>query len=366
MEIHKQAFKSGLVFADDKDQKKPKLRPNGWPPYLGKRGFFNGSVLVVRRPAGEEIVVLLGGCDIPNYVPCNSVVCFNVQNQKWQEGPCMHENRYSPASVFCNNAIYVIGGDNGSSPLDTIERIEVEDLVHSSSASINDTIGWKKLDFRLITPRFDCTAAVVHGRFIVVAGGRRSFSPMSNLSLVEIIDTASGNPCSIISGPSLQESRCCFGMGVVGARIYVVGGIFKSSVEYLDLHDLFNDSSPNAATSVVSSTTRSWTIHKKLRLNSVADILALVQVGSCLIATTGYKYRSQRTVQVLDTVNNMVWELPNALERKFCCNMVALSNGIAVMTEDGSARDTFQTLSLVDKNSWLFAGLLSIGKVSTK
>ena len=372
MEIQKQAFLSGLVFASDKDQKIPQWRLTGWSPCLGDRRFTHGTVVVRRQ--GEEIVVLLGGCAIPSCVPLNSGVCFNVQSKKWQEGPCMHEKRACPASVLCNNAIYVIGGyncTNGFNSLDTIERIQVEDLMHSSSASIKDTRKWQKLQCRLSTPRYDCAAAVVHDRFIVVAGGRCFFglegrnrpSRLTEISSVEILDTAaSGNPCTVISGPSLHHTRCEFGMAVVGQRIYVVGGRSLSSVEYLDFDDMLDDS-PNCASSVFSSS-KSWTIHKNLHLNISEEVHAVVQVGSCLVVAGGWKNRSKRSVKVLDTVNNIVWELPKTIGYSWGCSTVTLSSGIVAMNGCDS-RDAFETLSLVDKTSWLFAHLLSIGKVPT-
>ena len=373
MEIHKQAFLSGLVFADEKDQKKPQWRPSIWPPCLGDCRLTHGSV-VVRRD-GEEILVLLGGLMNNNFdaftsdwIYSNSVVYFNVQSNKWQEGLSLYEKRACPASVICNNAIYVIGGCNSSNSLDTIERIQVDDLVHSSASS-KDTSRWKKLECRLSTPRSDCAAAVVHDRFIVVAGGRNRPVRWNELSSVEIIDTASGNPCAVVSGPSLHHARCCFGMAVVGQRIYVVGGVSTKSVEYLDFDDLLDDS-PNWATSVVSSS-KSWTIHKKLHLNISGEVDAFVKVGSCIITVGGGCLSlSKRPVEVLDTVNNICWELPNMIKNRLECSVVALSSGIVAMNGYDSSSgivamndDSFETLSLVDKNSWLFARLLSTGKV---
>ena len=83
MEIHQQAFLSGLVFADDKDKKKPQWRPSIWPPCLGDFRLTYGSA-VVRRD-GEEILVLLGGLMNINssceYIESNSVVFFQRSKQ---------------------------------------------------------------------------------------------------------------------------------------------------------------------------------------------------------------------------------------------------------------------------------------------
>ena len=360
MNIHKQAFLSGLVFVMSKDHREPQWRPSLWPSYLGACRFSHVSVFLRRQ--GEEILVVMGGCAQKTRFRLNSVVhtaYLNVQSKKWQKGPCMHEKRSCPASVICNNSIYVIGGFNGFHTLDTIERIHVDDLLHSSSASSNCMNGWNVLDCRLSTPRWQCAAAVVYDRFIVVAGGRCFFG-LDKFSSVEIIDTASGNACSIIPGPCLQVARCCFGMAVVGHRIYVVGGMLSSSVEYLDFDELLDDS-PNCAASVFSLS-KSWTIHNRLCLNRLGTINALVQVGSCLVVAGGCKAGSKLAMEVLDTVNCIVWELPSSIIKPSCvCCMVALSSGIVAMKDD-----SFETLSIVDKNSWLFARLVFIGKVSIK
>ena len=151
-------------------------------------------------------------------------------------------------------------------------------------------------------------------------------------------------------------------MAVVGQRIYVVGGVSTKSVEYLDFDDLLDDS-PNCATSVFSSS-KSWTIHKKLHLNISGEVHAVVQVGSCLVVAGGWKNRSKRPVEVVDTMNNITWELPDMTVERLECSMVALSSGIVAMNGyDAMNDDSFDTLSLVDKNSWLFARLLSTGKV---
>ena len=362
MGIQKTAFEFGLLFANDKDQKRPQWRPTGWPPCFGECRSTHGSV-VVRRCQDEEILVLLGGCATTTCFPFNSVVCFNVQSKKWQKGPCMHEKRARPASVLCNNAIYVIGGYNGRSAQDTIERIQVDDLLRSPSASSNGTNGWQTVDCRLRTPRFDCAAAVVHDRFIVVAGGRCHFL-QDNLSSVEIIDTASGNACTIIPGPCLEVARRCFGMAVVGHRIYAVGGTSLRSVEYMDFDDLLDDS-PSCTTSVFS-VSKSWKRHNSVFLSSRRKThVAVVQVGSCLVVAGGYFAGTKLSLEIFDTVNNSSWELLNMIELRFGCSIVALSNGIVAMNGYGSS-DSFETLSLVDKNSWLFTRLLSIGKIPSK
>ena len=362
MDKHEKAFLSGLVFVNDKDKASPIWRPSSWPPLLGGNRIHHTSN-VVHDPSSNHVknVVILGGLMLEisaDYT--NSVILLNVHRTKWQEGPPMKERRINHASVVCNGAVYAIGGDNGSSYLDSIERINVEELIqHSSSSSTSSANGWTMLNCRLSMKRKGCAAAVVHDRFIVVAGG---YNGNNYLSSVDILDTAFGNSCLVISGPSMEKYRCYFGMAVIGRRIYAVcGWRYSNSVEYLEFDDLL-DKKANSATSVFPWS-KSWTIHKDLRLKSCPGRHAVVRVGSCLVfagdLTTNNSSEQSRSVQVLDVVKNVVWRLPDMRVTRSGCSMVSLLNGIAVI-------GGHVTLSLVDKNSWLFARLLAIGKVPTE
>ena len=356
MDKHEKAFLSGLVFVNDKAS--PIWRPSSWPPLLGGNRIHHTSN-VVHDPSSNHVknVVILGGIMLEisaDYT--NSVILLNVHRTKWQEGPPMKERRINHASVVCNGALYAIGGFNGSSCLDSFERIHVDDLFqHSSSSSTSSANKWTMLKCRLSAERAGCAAAVVHDRFIVVAGGTNGNNDWSS---VDILDTALGNSCLVTSGPSLENPRSCFGMAVIGRRIYAVGGwSFSNSVEYLEFDHLL-DKKANIAASMV------WTIHKDLRLKSCpAGRHAVVRVGSCLVfagdLTTNNSSEQSRSVQVLDVVKNVVWRLPDMRVTRSGCSMVSLLNGIAVI-------GGHVTLSLVDKNSWLFARLLAIGKVPTE
>ena len=208
----------------------------------------------------------------------------------------------------------------------------------------------------------------------MVAGGRVSGD--SHLSSVEILDTASGNPYSVVSGPSLNVGRSDFVMAVVGPRIYAVGGwrLFArclDSVEYLEFDDWLD---APTATSSVALFTKSWTIHKKLILNKpriavspVQVVFSAVQLGSCLVVAGGCDDNGKTVyaLEVLDTVRNMVWELPDLTEKWGGCGLLSLSDTLAVITRSSGEEFSCKTLSLVDKKSCLFARLLEIGKVPT-
>ena len=378
MKVQEQALLSGLVFADRKDEIKPQWRPSSknWTPLMGRHVWGHASVLV-HHPAmnRDKLLVLSGGWPGPiSDGATNLVSLMNVGDSRWQTGPPLQEKRRNLASVVCNGAVYVIGGFNGHTTLDTIERIPVGDLLHSSSSSSsssNSSNGWKMMNCRLTSKRHGCAAVAVCDRFIVVAGGQISTND-SPLSSVDILDTASGNPYSVLSGPSLKEGRSFFAMAVVGSRIFAIGGrgrsifplVSRQSVEYLEFDDWLD--APTATSSVTLST-KSWTVHKELILNKSQAGFTAVQVGSCLVVAGGYddSYKSVYAVEVLDTVRNMVWELPDLTKRRDVCDLVSLSNTLSVITQSSGKRFSCETLSLMDMKSWLFARLLEIGKVPT-
>ena len=366
MKIIEKAVLSGLVLADDKDKTKPQWRPPAWPPLLGGNRRYHASI-VVRHPSrkSEEVVVVLGGRYIENVKLTNSVILLPVDGKEWQQGPPMQQSRNAHVSVVCDGVVYAIGGYNGASCLDSIERIHVWELFqHLSSSSAINANGWRMLNCRLSTKREGCAAAVVHDRFIVVAGGW-GCGGNNSLSSVDILDTASGDGCTVTSGPSLGKPRSYFGMAVIRQRIYAVGGCNSwdalSSVEYLEFDDLSDDTA-NSSESVFPMS-KSWMIHKELILKFPALHTAVVQVGSCLVVAGG-KAGNNATVEVLDATKHMCWQLPNLKESEHGCSMVSLLNGIVVIG-GFDATSSCQTISLVDMNSWLFTSLLDIGKVPT-
>ena len=81
----------------------------------------------------------------------------------WLEGPPMNELRREHAAVVCNGGVYVVGGGNGKLRFDSIERIEVVDLLQGSHAK-KITKRWTTLNCRLTTARNGCSAAAVHDR----------------------------------------------------------------------------------------------------------------------------------------------------------------------------------------------------------
>ena len=347
----------------------------------------HGHAMVVVYPTNrnpkEEIVVLVGGGKNGSNL---TSVLLRKGMADWQEGPPLNQGRLRLSAVVCNSHVYAIGGGNYNftySYLDTVERIGLVDLISSSSSSSTSTKsffrdngnnhekGWETLTCRLSVPRQECSAVVVHNRYILVVGGQTWYS--TSLSSVDIIDTATptqetNEHCSIFSGPPLTVPRECFAMEFIGQRVYAIGG-YVDSVEYLDLNDSDTSTTDNKNTSSSKLWSGlSWTKHEQLKLSDRRLDHTMVRVGSCLVISGGRTRSSGLSpagnIEVLDTKRNKVWNLPHQTtftETKHL--MVARSNGIAAK---GFARKWSwseftlyeERLPLMDKNSALFLWLL--------
>ena len=357
MELQQQAKQSGLAFLDsDNDSLTPHWNTNDWPALLGGWREYHASV-VLDHPEPDDraqTVVVLGGKK-KNQGLTNSVQLMNLaeENKQWREGPPLNSNRAYHAAVVCSGGVYVIGGDSGSSRLDSIERIDVQKL-YSESMESSTSNQWTTLTCRLLTARDECSAVVVHNRYIVVIGGSNG----NFLSSVDIIDTAAPSNHTVIVGPSMTVPRCGCASAVIGNRIFVVGGCNGhsgedlKSVEYLEIHEPPGNETMTTAGAVFPSSCR-WTRHDQLELCMSRCQHAVVAVGSCLIVMGGYF--GVDTAEVLDTRRNAVWTFPQLSGSRYISDAVVHSRGIAVISGDDNA--SCATLSLFDKNTWYFCRL---------
>ena len=127
--LKEQAWQSGLVLLEET----PEWNFEDWPPLEGGWRYYHATVVLNRTDNNEEqTVVVLGGFKQgQGYV--NSVLALNLAepNKQWREGPPMNKKGDEHAAVVCNGCVYVMGGyDEGS--FDSIERIDADDLLHSS------------------------------------------------------------------------------------------------------------------------------------------------------------------------------------------------------------------------------------------
>ena len=349
--LKEQAWQSGLVLLDERAE----WNENDWPPLLGGWRDDHASVVLDHLDQdnnnnGQTVVVLGGNQQHKGFV--NSVLLLNLaeSNKQWREGPPLNQERERHAAVVCNGGIYVMGGRNNyCSLLDCIERIDVIDLVQSSltPSSTSKKNHWTTLTTRLSTERWGCCAVAVHNRYIVVMGGRN----LERLSSVDIIDTSNH---TVIAGPGMTVPRVWCASAVIGHRIFVVGGYnndgILDTVEILDFAKPCNNEERKDTLSTSISFLSGWTTHSDLVLSNPRSSCAVVAVGSCLVVA-----ENNRTMEVLDTKRNHVWNLPPLENRHDDGSMVTVGNQVALI--GGMDNPSCATLSLVDRNTWCFRRL---------
>ena len=346
--LQKQAWQSGLVLFDET----PEWNIEDWPSLVDGWRAGHASVVLNHTDNNQEQTVVVSGGYRTGQGELDSILVLNLaeSNKQWRDGPRMNQKRDGHAAVVCNGGIYVMGGDNGGSDLNCMERIDANDLLRSSlTTTTTQDSHWTTLNCRLSTPRWGCGAVAVHNRYIVVMGGYND----RYLSSVDIIDT---NNHTVTAGPSMTVPRQLCGSAVIGHRIFVVGGWngneYLDSVEYLDYATPFdNDETEKEIGSTLISFSPTWTTHSDLVLSNARTSCAMVAVGSCLVVAGGW---GNSTVEVLDTHFNRVWNLPPFGNHRDGCNMVT-ANQVAVI--GGVYNFTCATLPLMDRNSWCFRRL---------
>ena len=350
---------------------------------LGRRDGHASVVL------DDNTILLIGGSHV--YDILSSTLVLPSNSPVWIQGPDMNVKRSELTAVVCDGAVYAIGGFThytaafGSTA--TLERITIAALkriVASPPRNKNDK--WEKVNARLSSDRSRCAAVAVHDRFIVVMGGCRCDGPC--LSTVDIIDTMMISTTddyngfftpAVVSaavGPRMSVPRQYFGAVVLGNRVWVVGGRDDhcnrlGTVESLSFNDWnkTNDSkkeestsmdestrkktklSPESSSSMLFSSSSSWTVHTKIKLAIPRYNHATCLVAKCLVVAGGYGSGLclLNSVEVLDLERHVVWKLPDLSfpRSQFC--MVSVSNELLVLGGwSGSHVASIESLAFVE------------------
>ena len=68
-----------------------------------------------------ELIFVLGGWNGNSYL--ESVEMYDTRSNKWVEITPINTARSYLAAAICDNSIFAIGGDDGSSDLKTVEKL---------------------------------------------------------------------------------------------------------------------------------------------------------------------------------------------------------------------------------------------------
>ena len=350
MALQEQAIQSGLVFCDGDTHHVPPWNANDWPPLLGGWRFCHASVVLNHPDKVKAQTVVVTGGRTQNKDITNSVLVLNLgeENKQWQEGPPLNECRREHAAVVCNGGVNIMGGLSGKSASDSIERIDVVDMLEASRTK-NLSQHWTRLNCRMTSPRCGCSAVEVGNRYIVIMGGYNR----SPLSTVDIVDTSLQSNHTVIPGPFMTVARARCTSTVVGHRIFVVGGhsgkTVLTSVESLEFDQPSNTDTKKTGASTVFPSSSAWTRNSDLVLSVARYTHAAARVGSCIIVAGSNS--GSTIVEVMDTERNIVWNLPQLVVDRIGCSIVAVFNGITVISGEGE--DTCEILPLFDRKEQL-------------
>ena len=363
MSIQERASLSGLAFVGNNSKtQNPEWHKLQWPELR----LHRFACVVVHHPddKSNEIVVVLGGkCSDGILKMLDSVRYLNAgeSNPQWKEAPRMNRGRADHTCAVCNGSIYAIGGVHDLfRASDGIEKITLTDLLETTMNANEKKQCWTTLKCRLSEPRRECASAVVRNRFIVVVGG---FNSIFQGSTVNIIDTAVHDQHVVSCGPSLADTIDNFGMAVVGRRVYAVGsGYCLGEGRHLDT---IQSCEFDEDQSGVADFHRKplWKVHNNIfphHLHRHPHFHAVTAVGSCLVVAGG----GDCPVKVIDTKRRKMWSLPSFPCPRHQCDLLTLSTGVVSVRTGYEQGTVFEALSLMDRNTAVFAGLMSLPRIT--
>jgi N-acetylneuraminic acid mutarotase len=215
----------GMVYEYDPSsnqwtKKKPMALPShhvAFTEYHGKIYAFGGFVPPESGP--------------PAWTPINNAWEYDPATDMWRALAPMPNKRGSALAAAVGDKIYVIGG--ASTISGSKETAVYPTHPHTSVGTVEEydpaANTWRDRS-QMPTPRNHAALGVVNGKIYVIGGrvGAAFIGLASDISVVEEYDPATNQ----WSGPRARMpiARSALGAGVYGARIYVAGG------EYQDPH----------------------------------------------------------------------------------------------------------------------------------
>ncbi len=155
-------------------------------------------------------------------VGLTAVVLFHVTIEnsvakKWEVVSQLPTGRSAFSTAVVDGKIYLIGGtllENESSGPFGLSTVEVYNP-HNKS--------WKKVA-DMPTPRSNAEAAVVDGKIYVVGGLAATDRRMESTKILKVVEVYDPQTDTWERKQDMSQPRLSFGIGVVGRKIYVMGG----------------------------------------------------------------------------------------------------------------------------------------------
>lgn len=145
------------------------------------------------------------------------VTIENTAAKKWEIVSQLPTGRSAFSTAVVDGKIYLIGGtlfENESSGPFGLSTVEVYNP-HNNS--------WKKVA-DMPTPRSNAGAAVVDGKIYVVGGLAATDRRMESTQILKVVEVYDPQTDTWERKQDMSQPRLSFGIGVVGRRIYAMGG----------------------------------------------------------------------------------------------------------------------------------------------
>lgn len=279
----------------------PVTKPNEWrslPPMPG--GRRSGGGIWVND---HQFLVLGGHFPNRNKQILASCIYYDTTTGSWMKFPVdMPVPRRCFGLVLVGNRLFVMGGDISlrgiSSDLISID-VSGDDLANVSG-------DWETLE-SMERPRhqFACTA---DSRYIYIFGGQ--FRKGGYLRSAERYDIETNEWTRL---PDMSDRCCGCGAGMVGTKIYVVGGTMDARYSM-------------ATTNVFDTSKQSWEPASTIPDMKIGRrYLKVLVVDRFVVAIGGINNRRVYSIEVLDTQRNVWMESPRPMKINRSGFMAAVS-----------------------------------------
>eukprot|EP01083_Nonionella_stella_P010838 30798_1 len=162
----------------------------------------------------EEYLFVIGGGDGWGSDPMNIAQIYRLRDSQWlQNVPFLNTKRMSLSCIASGDKLYAIGGDEGSTYLDSIETLDISNMEIISSKTWD--INWVDT----LTSGRKGTRAVLYGTDIYVIGGKDNNN--GRVRDINVIDTITG---TVSSGDTLVYVTSYASSIIAGNTLYVFGG----------------------------------------------------------------------------------------------------------------------------------------------
>jgi len=200
-------------------------------------GTSANVTLVTERSGASSAVIgnyvyVLGGFRIGERLSSVERASINADGTIGTFATVMDSSLVTPreyqTTAAVGNYLYVVGGDDGTSPINSVERAPINP---DGSLEMFATISTAPL----VTPRTHVSIAVVGTSFVAVGGEDTNKAALSSVEQAAANNDGSFGTFATVPGIALETPRYLHTTAIAGNYIYVVGGnngtAFLASVE---------------------------------------------------------------------------------------------------------------------------------------